>query len=138
MSLCSRQTEVRLRGDQQKRQNGDAHAALSANQFNQSTISWNARPAIVDAAQEEYDPQPSEYLEGLDLSHAKTLVLPKVPSVREYQRAIIQTCVMKNTLVSLPTGLGKTLIAAVVMHNFLRWFPNKKVVFLAPSVSALL
>ena len=24
----------------------------------------------------------------------------------------------------LPTGLGKTLIAAVVMHNFARWFPE--------------
>jgi Fanconi anemia group M protein len=94
---------------------------------------------MVEAAHEEqFDPQPGEYLPGLDLSEAKTLVLPKVPSVRDYQRAIIQTCVMKNTLVSLPTGLGKTLIAAVVMHNYLRWFPDKKVVFLAPSVSALL
>ena len=33
----------------------------------------------------------------------------------------------------LPTGLGKTLIAAVVMKNFHRWFPRGKVVFLAPT-----
>lgn len=26
--------------------------------------------------------------------------------------------------VALPTGLGKTLIAAVVMYNFSRWFPK--------------
>jgi len=38
-----------------------------------------------------------------------------------------------NSLVCLPTGLGKTLIAAVVMKNFHRWFPQGKVVFLAPT-----
>jgi Fanconi anemia group M protein len=35
--------------------------------------------------------------------------------------------------VSLPTGLGKTLIAAVVMYNYYRWFPEGKIVFLAPT-----
>lgn len=25
---------------------------------------------------------------------------------------------------ALPTGLGKTLIAAVVMYNYFRWFPD--------------
>lgn len=39
-----------------------------------------------------------------------------------------QTAIMANTLVSLPTGLGKTLIAAVVMYNYYRWFPTGKVV----------
>ena len=37
---------------------------------------------------------------------------------------IIQTALLQNTLVCLPTGLGKTLIAAVVMYNFTRWFPE--------------
>ncbi len=36
--------------------------------------------------------------------------------------------IAQNTLVSLPTGLGKTLIAAVVMYNYYRWFPTGKVV----------
>ena len=36
----------------------------------------------------------------------------------------LQTSLLTNTLVCLPTGLGKTLIAAVVMHNFCRWFPE--------------
>lgn len=31
------------------------------------------------------------------------------------------------------SGLGKTLIAAVVMYNFYRWFPTGKVLFLAPT-----
>ena len=39
----------------------------------------------------------------------------------------------ENTLVSLPTGMGKTLIASVVMHNFLQWFPTGTVVFMAPT-----
>lgn len=30
-------------------------------------------------------------------------------------------------------GLGKTFIAAVVMYNFWRWYPQGKVVFLAPT-----
>lgn len=36
-------------------------------------------------------------------------------------------------MVSLPTGMGKTLIAAVVMFNFYRWFPRGKVCFMAPT-----
>jgi len=40
---------------------------------------------------------------------------------------------LENTLVSLPTGMGKTLIASVVMHNFLQWFPSGTVVFMAPT-----
>ena len=43
---------------------------------------------------------------------------------REYQLASIRAALLANTLVCLPTGLGKTLIAAVVMHNFTRWFPE--------------
>ena len=39
-------------------------------------------------------------------------------------RHCLQTALLTNTLVCLPTGLGKTLIAAVVMHNFCRWFPE--------------
>ena len=53
--------------------------------------------------------------------------------VRDYQAAIVQTALFHNTLVALPTGLGKTLIAAVVMLNFYRWFPKGKVVFTAPT-----
>ena len=42
-------------------------------------------------------------------------------------------CVTTNTLVCLPTGLGKTHIAAVLMANFCRWFPDQLVIFLAPT-----
>ena len=29
--------------------------------------------------------------------------------------------------------MGKTLIAAVVMYNFYRWYPQGKIVFMAPT-----
>ena len=35
--------------------------------------------------------------------------------------------------ISLPTGLGKTFIAAVVMYNFYRWYPFGKIIFMAPT-----
>ncbi|XP_072485366.1 Fanconi anemia group M protein isoform X2 [Notamacropus eugenii] len=53
--------------------------------------------------------------------------------VREYQLRISEAALFCNTLVCLPTGLGKTFIAAVVMYNFYRWFPSGKVVFMAPT-----
>ncbi|EKX48090.1 hypothetical protein GUITHDRAFT_52228, partial [Guillardia theta CCMP2712] len=58
---------------------------------------------------------------------------PLNPQVRRYQRDIILSAVQKNTLVSLPTGLGKTLIAAVLMHNYMTWFPDRIIIFLAPT-----
>jgi Fanconi anemia group M protein len=60
------------------------------------------------------------------------LVNGSVP-LRDYQFAITKTALFSNTLVALPTGLGKTLIAAVVMYNYFRWFPQGKIVFAAPS-----
>ncbi|XP_026455026.1 DEAD-box ATP-dependent RNA helicase FANCM-like [Papaver somniferum] len=71
----------------------------------------------------------------VDLEAAKTWIYPdndKIPR-REYQLSITKTALFSNTLVALPTGLGKTLIAAVVMYNYFRWFPEGKIVFTAPS-----
>eukprot|EP00924_Labyrinthula_sp_SR-Ha-C_P008777 augustus_masked-scaffold_2-processed-gene-2.27-mRNA-1 protein AED:0.23 eAED:0.24 QI:0/-1/0/1/-1/1/1/0/807 len=53
--------------------------------------------------------------------------------VRAYQKNISRTCLFKNTLVSLPTGLGKTFIAGVIMLNYMRWFPNSLIIFMAPT-----
>jgi hypothetical protein len=52
-----------------------------------------------------------------DEQAAKTFVYPVQPDkpLRVYQYNIVQRCLYENTLVSLPTGLGKTFIAAVVM-----------------------
>lgn len=35
--------------------------------------------------------------------------------------------------VVLPTGLGKTFIASVVMYNLFRWYPKGRIIFMAPT-----
>ncbi|KAG9128306.1 3'-5' DNA helicase [Ceratobasidium sp. 392] len=60
-------------------------------------------------------------------------IFPLNKDKREYQFNIIKHCLFDNTLVSLPTGLGKTFIAGSVMLNFYNWFPTGKVVFVAPT-----
>ncbi len=52
---------------------------------------------------------------------------------RRYQETILNTCVGKNALVVLPTGLGKTAIAMMLAAQRLHIFPNSKIVFLAPT-----
>jgi hypothetical protein len=58
---------------------------------------------------------------------------PNNYSVRDYQLNISGEALFSNTLVALPTGLGKTLIASVVMYNYYRWFPTGIIVFMAPT-----
>ncbi len=52
---------------------------------------------------------------------------------REYQKAILETAKKKNTLVVLPTGLGKTLIALLLTIERLKQYPTSKVLLLAPT-----
>ncbi|TFY72631.1 hypothetical protein EVG20_g381 [Dentipellis fragilis] len=90
-----------------------------------------------------------------DLLAAKRWIFPLNRPKREYQFNISKHCLFDNTLVALPTGLGKTFIAGVVMLNcktipdeneinlsivacdnivaVYRWFPAGKVVFVAPT-----
>ncbi|KAL6984537.1 hypothetical protein U1Q18_017915 [Sarracenia purpurea var. burkii] len=70
---------------------------------------------------------------SIDVEAAKTWIYPVNVPLRDYQLSISRTALFSNTLVALPTGLGKTLIAAVVMYNYFRWFPEGKIVFAAPS-----
>ncbi|XP_060844773.1 uncharacterized protein LOC132924458 [Rhopalosiphum padi] len=71
--------------------------------------------------------------DGFHLSSGSHYVYPSNFPVREYQMTIIKTALFHNTLVSLPTGMGKTFIAAVVMYNFYRWYPMGKIIFMAPT-----
>ena len=77
--------------------------------------------------------QATEQIPGFDLTSGRTWIYPTNYPVRTYQYDIVQSSLFDNTLVSLPTGLGKTFIAAVVMYNFYRWYPRGKVVFMAPT-----
>ncbi|KAI5475818.1 ATP-dependent DNA helicase MPH1 [Pseudohyphozyma bogoriensis] len=70
-----------------------------------------------------------------DPETSKTWQYPVQPDkpLRTYQYNIVHHALFENTLVSLPTGLGKTFIAACIMLNFYRWYPHGKVIFLAPT-----
>ncbi|KAF8973413.1 hypothetical protein BGZ46_009919 [Entomortierella lignicola] len=69
----------------------------------------------------------------IDREAALTWQYPINYPKRDYQYNIIRRALFSNTLVSLPTGLGKTFIAAVVMLNYFRWFPKSKIIFMAPT-----
>ena len=53
----------------------------------------------------------------LDFDAAKSWIYPLNRDKRDYQYNIVKHCLFDNTLVALPTGLGKTFIAGVVMLN---------------------
>ncbi|RAL12109.1 3'-5' DNA helicase [Aspergillus homomorphus CBS 101889] len=52
---------------------------------------------------------------------------------RDYQFNIAQKGLFHNLLVALPTGLGKTFIAATIMLNWLRWTQEAQIIFVAPT-----
>ncbi|XP_072127055.1 Fanconi anemia group M protein isoform X2 [Mobula birostris] len=72
-------------------------------------------------------------LPGFDLSSGDMWIYPTNWPHRTYQFDIVRAALFQNTLVCLPTGLGKTFIAAVLMYNFYRWYPTGKIVFMAPT-----
>ncbi|MFX0006609.1 MAG: DEAD/DEAH box helicase [Candidatus Hermodarchaeota archaeon] len=52
---------------------------------------------------------------------------------REYQKNIANSCKNKNSLVILPTGLGKTIIGILLIANRLIKYSNAKIIILAPT-----
>ncbi|OEL13230.1 Fanconi anemia group M protein [Dichanthelium oligosanthes] len=70
---------------------------------------------------------------ALDHEAVQTWIYPTNVEIREYQKYMVEKALFTNTLIALPTGLGKTFIAAVVMYNYFRWFPEGKIIFAAPS-----
>ncbi|MEM2924226.1 MAG: DEAD/DEAH box helicase [Methanocellales archaeon] len=68
----------------------------------------------------------NEYVE-----HA--LIKPNIIEKRLYQLAIAATALQKSTLVVLPTGLGKTIIALLVIASRLKEFPSGKALVLSPT-----
>ena len=70
----------------------------------------------------------------LDHEALQTWVYPiNLGSIREYQYAIVAKGLYHNMLVALPTGLGKTFIAATIMLNWFRWTRKSQIVFVAPT-----
>ncbi|MBR9683310.1 DEAD/DEAH box helicase, partial [Candidatus Woesearchaeota archaeon] len=52
---------------------------------------------------------------------------------RLYQETIFSTTVRKNTLVVLPTGMGKSLLFVMLAAQRLIQYPNSKILILAPT-----
>ena len=52
---------------------------------------------------------------------------------RKYQNNIIKKCKGRNSLVVLPTGLGKTIIGILLIGKALEKYSESKVIILAPT-----
>ncbi|KAF2858316.1 P-loop containing nucleoside triphosphate hydrolase protein [Piedraia hortae CBS 480.64] len=70
----------------------------------------------------------------LNAEAMKTWIYPtNLGTIRDYQFSIVSRSLYHNTLVALPTGLGKTFIAATIMLNYYRWTTDAQIVFMAPT-----
>ena len=67
-----------------------------------------------------------EYFNGAFLKENRLLY-------RQYQENIVNQCNNKNSLVVLPTGLGKTIIAILLIKKALEKYPKARIVILAPT-----
>lgn len=61
------------------------------------------------------------------------LIKEKTIEKREYQENIIKSCSKKNSLVVLPTGIGKTLVALGVAANRILEYSDEKILIMAPT-----
>lgn len=61
------------------------------------------------------------------------LIKQNIISRREYQENIFISCLNRNCLVVIPTGLGKTIIALMLAVQRLTEIENSKVILLAPT-----
>lgn len=61
------------------------------------------------------------------------LIKPNKIKLRRYQESVVARAIENNTLIVLPTGLGKTIVAAMIAAHRLHSFPKTKVLFLAPT-----
>ena len=61
------------------------------------------------------------------------LIYPDTVEDREYQRRIAEASGDRNTLVVLPTALGKTVISALVAANVLLSYRDRRVLVMAPT-----
>ena len=70
---------------------------------------------------------------NIHITSINSWIYPAVKTFRTYQFNIVRTALFQNTLVTLPTGLGKTFIASTVMFNYYRWFSDGMIFFVAPT-----
>ncbi len=58
---------------------------------------------------------------------------PKSLQYRDYQVNLASVCYKENILLVIPTGLGKTAIALIIIAEYLKTNPNQKCLLLAPT-----
>src|SRR5712692_83892 len=68
---------------------------------------------------------------NMHVSHP--LIYDSTVEDREYQRSISRAVKDRNTLVVLPTALGKTIISALVVADLLYDYRDKRVLVMAPT-----
>jgi Fanconi anemia group M protein len=61
------------------------------------------------------------------------LIKPKTLESRKYEINLAKNSLDDSTLIILPTGLGKTVVALLVIAERLKNFPLSKILFLAPT-----
>ncbi|KAJ5474280.1 hypothetical protein N7475_003846 [Penicillium sp. IBT 31633x] len=121
------------------RQFGQHQGPIRQPHLRQSTLFGMVAPNPEASAPHEQDwgpPQKTEppthhklVKEALD-----TWIYPtNLGKTRDYQFNITQAGLFHNLLVALPTGLGKTFIAATIMLNWFRWTKDSQIVFVAPT-----
>ncbi|KAF2846829.1 P-loop containing nucleoside triphosphate hydrolase protein [Plenodomus tracheiphilus IPT5] len=104
--------------------------------FGRAGVNGEVAPSQVNKrynfVQDQKDEPPTHH--KLNLDATKTWVYPtNLGTIRDYQFNIVQRGLFNNLLVALPTGLGKTFIAATIMLNWYRWTANAQIVFVAPT-----
>ncbi|KAL1383760.1 hypothetical protein HDK64DRAFT_40195 [Phyllosticta capitalensis] len=106
------------------------------NGLRQTTLFGREAPVPQSQANKRYSyarEEPPTHHE-LDEEALQTWVYPmNIGTIRDYQYNIVHRGLFHNLLVALPTGLGKTFIAATVMLNWLRWTKKSQVLFVAPT-----
>ncbi|KAB5536366.1 type III restriction enzyme [Coniochaeta sp. 2T2.1] len=115
---------------------GQSHSFRQTTLFGDQVSDENPRQsqALTNRPYRADQPQDVPTHHALNPEALKTWVYPmNLGPVRDYQFSIVKTGLFNNTLVALPTGLGKTFIAAAIILNFYRWTQKAKIVFVAPT-----
>ena len=111
----------------------DVELLAAVDEIEQSENVKNSEAGNLSFTASNIDGGGCDIIPGFDCSAGNSWIYPTNYPLREYQFNIVQKALFHNTLVTLPTGLGKTFIAAVVMYNFYRWYPQGKIIFMAPT-----
>ncbi|KAI8939926.1 hypothetical protein NX059_003654 [Plenodomus lindquistii] len=104
--------------------------------FGRAGVNGEVQPSQVNKrynfVQDQKQEPPTHH--KLNREAIKTWVYPtNLGMIRDYQFNIVQRGLFNNLLVALPTGLGKTFIAATIMLNWYRWTVDAQIVFVAPT-----